>query len=58
MFNDLSDGRPNGNCNITVGISDTLTFRANEQGGPRGQIVCDRTKQLAVAIIATLKAGA
>ncbi|GAB3449724.1 DUF3558 domain-containing protein [Actinophytocola sediminis] len=58
VFNDLSDGRENGNCNITVGISDTLTFRAREGGGPHGQIVCDRTKQLASAILDTLKAGA
>jgi hypothetical protein len=58
VFNDLSDGRSNGNCNITVGISDTLTFRAREGGGPAGQVVCDRTKQVAAAIIATLKASA
>lgn len=58
VFNDPTDERPNGNCNITVGISDTLTFRAREGGGPAGQAVCDRTKQLAAAIIATLKASA
>jgi Protein of unknown function (DUF3558) len=58
VFDDLTDGRARGDCNITVGISDTLTFRAREGGGPEGQIICDRTKQLASAILATLKAGA
>lgn len=58
VFRDLSDGRPHGDCTITVGISDTLTFLASETGGPEGQIVCDRTKEVATAILATLKAGA
>jgi hypothetical protein len=58
VFNDLSDGRPDGQCNITVGISDTLAFRAREEGGLVGQAVCDRAKQVAAAVIATLKAGA
>jgi hypothetical protein len=58
VFNDLSDYRPRGDCNITVGISDTLTFRAREGAGPKGQAVCDRTKQVAAAVIATLKASA
>ena len=57
VFNDPSDGRPHGDCNITVGISDTLAFRAREEGGLVGQAVCDRAKQVAAAVIATLKAG-
>jgi hypothetical protein len=57
VFNDLSDGRPHGDCNITVGISDTLAFRAREDGDLVGQAVCDRAKQVAAAVIATLKAG-
>ena len=57
VFNDLSDGRPDGQCNVTVGISDTLAFRAREEGGLVGQAACDRAKQVAAAVIATLKAG-
>jgi Protein of unknown function (DUF3558) len=55
VFNDLSDGRPSGACNITVGISDTLTFRASEQG-TRGAKSCDGAKAVASAVIQTLKA--
>jgi hypothetical protein len=58
VFNDLDDGRPSGICNITIGISDTLTFRATEQGGRKGQASCDRAKQVAASVITTLKAGA
>jgi hypothetical protein len=57
VFNDPSDGRPHGDCNITVGISEMLAFRAREEGGLVGQAVCDRAKQVAAAVIATLKAG-
>jgi hypothetical protein len=55
VFNDIVDGRDRGACNITVGISDPLTFRASEQGGRRGQASCDRAKQVAAAVIVTLK---
>lgn len=58
VFDDFTDGRSRGDCNITVGISDTLTFRVREGAGPKGQIICDRTKQLASAVLTTLKAGA
>jgi len=59
VFNELfSDGPSNGNCTITVGVSDSLTFIATEVGGPPGEIVCERTKEFASAILATLKAGA
>jgi hypothetical protein len=55
VFADGTDGRPAGRCNITVGISDTLAFSASEQGGRKGQDSCDRAKQVAAAVIATLK---
>lgn len=59
VFNELSsDGPAGGDCTITVGVSDTVTFRASEVGGPHGDVVCERTKEFASAILATLKAGA
>jgi hypothetical protein len=58
VFADGVDGRPSGTCSIGVGISDTLMFRASEHGGRKGQGSCDRAKQMAAAVIATLKAGA
>lgn len=58
VINDMKDRRMQGTCNITVGISDTLTFRTAEIGGPRGQDTCARTKRFAAAILTTLKAGA
>jgi Protein of unknown function (DUF3558) len=58
VINDMADVRLQGTCNITVGISDTLTFRTAEIGGPRGQDTCVRTKRFAAAILTTLKAGA
>ncbi|HEV8557751.1 MAG TPA: DUF3558 domain-containing protein [Actinophytocola sp.] len=57
VFEDGVDSRPSGACNITVGISDTLTFGAGEVGGRKGQASCDRAKQVAGAVIVTLKAG-
>ena len=58
VFNELSvQSPPEGDCTITVGVSDTLTFRASELGGPKGGVVCDRTKEFASARLATLKAG-
>ncbi|WP_154814400.1 DUF3558 domain-containing protein [Actinophytocola xinjiangensis] len=59
VFNETSaEAPPEGDCTVTVGVSDTLTFRASENGGPKGGVVCERTKEFASAILATLKAGA
>jgi hypothetical protein len=55
VFASLHDGRAQGACDIAVGISDTLIFRASEQGGRKGQGACDRAKQVAAAVIVTLK---
>lgn len=57
VFHDIDDGRESGVCNISVGISDTLMFGASEQGGRKGQASCDRVKQVASAVIATLRVG-
>jgi hypothetical protein len=55
VFNGAPDSRAQGVCGITVGITDTLTFLLSEQGGRKGQGSCDRAKQVAAAVIATLK---
>lgn len=56
VFNDLIDARKNGACNITVGISDTLAFRAAVTfPSQAGATSCDSVKQLAAAVIQTLK---
>jgi hypothetical protein len=56
VFNGLTDTRKNGSCNITVGISDTLAFRAAVTfPSSAGATSCDSAKQLAGAVIQTLK---
>jgi hypothetical protein len=55
VFADGNDGRPVGACGIAVGISDTLAFSVSEQGNRKGQASCDRAKQVATAVLATLK---
>ncbi len=56
VFNDLIDARKNGSCNVTVGISDTLAFRAAVTFPTQvGAASCDSAKQLASAVIQTLK---
>jgi hypothetical protein len=57
VFVDGPDQRDSGTCNITVGISDQLAFRASEQGRLDAQGSCDRAKQVAAAALATLRAG-
>jgi hypothetical protein len=58
VFNDIQDGRGDGSCNITVGISDTSEFRVGVQDTKLGQQSCDRAKQAAAAVIETVKKGA
>lgn len=57
VYADSPDLRSSGICTIVVGISDTLVYRATEQGGSKGQAACDRVLQVAKAALATLKAG-
>jgi hypothetical protein len=57
VFADGSDGRESGRCSLAVGISETQLFRATEQGRLDAQGSCDRAKQVALAALATLKAG-
>jgi hypothetical protein len=55
VFADTVDSRAQGVCDIIVGISDNLAYHALEEGGRKGQGSCDRAKQVAAAVIATLK---
>jgi hypothetical protein len=55
VFNDLDDYRSSGTCNITVGISDALAFRAAIQDANLGTKSCDKAKQVASAVIRTVK---
>lgn len=57
VFNDVVDGRDGGRCNLTVGISDDLTFRTSPTSTPLGRQTCDEAVKVAQAVIATLKAG-
>lgn len=58
VFTDGTDGRPSGRCGIVVGVSDTLTFYAVENGGQlEGDAACSRAKQVAAATLATVKAA-
>jgi hypothetical protein len=57
VFVDAIDSRPRGNCGLVVGISDTLTIDVLEQGRLDAAGACARAKQVAAAVIATMKAG-
>ena len=56
VFNGLTEDRPAGSCNITIGISNSLSFRvgltADKDTGTKS---CDLVKQVASAVILTLK---
>ncbi|WP_291412908.1 DUF3558 family protein [Actinophytocola sp.] len=51
------DLRASGDCLIVVGISDSLTFNATEQGRLDAQGSCDRALAVATAALATLTGG-
>jgi hypothetical protein len=57
VFNDPSDFRGSGSCNITVGISNTLAFQLSADDGKLGTKSCDRAKQVASMVIQTIKSG-
>lgn len=57
VFADRTDRRSDGECNIVVGITDTLTFRAWESGSLSSHEACDRAKQVAAAALATMREG-
>lgn len=51
------DLRSSGHCLIVVGISDSLTFNASEQGRLDARGACERALAVAKAALATLKGG-
>jgi hypothetical protein len=57
VFNDPGDFRASGSCNITVGISDTLTFISSVDQAYAGMKSCDRAKRNASLIIKNIAAG-
>jgi hypothetical protein len=57
VFTDLTDGRPSGRCGVVVAVSDTMTFYASVNAGPVGDAACDKAKQVAAAILDTVRAG-
>jgi hypothetical protein len=56
VFNDSGDFRGQGDCQITVGITDTLAFSASESGRLKERS-CDRAKQVAAMVIQTIRSG-
>lgn len=56
VFNDVTDARDTGRCNLTVGVNDNLAFRTQLTTN-RGQKSCDGAAQLAEMVVATIKAG-
>jgi hypothetical protein len=57
VFTEGSDGRATGHCGLIVGISDTLTFDVLESGRLDAEGACARAKQVAAAVVTTMKAG-
>jgi hypothetical protein len=58
IFADENDYRSHGTCGLTLGISNTLAIDITEIGPLRDeQKSCDRAKQVAAAVVGTLKAG-
>jgi hypothetical protein len=58
VFHSGVDLRVNGSCNISVGISNTLSFRTSEDGGRTASDACARAKKVAEAVVTTLKGAA
>ncbi|CAM4001017.1 DUF3558 domain-containing protein [Kibdelosporangium persicum] len=56
VYENSTDNRKTGECDLAIGISDTLTFRTRVQSRD-GEKSCDQTKQAASLILQTLKTG-
>ena len=57
VFKDVADYRGQGTCALSVGVTDSLTFLTSELGSLKGSASCDRAKQVATAVVQTLKGG-
>ncbi|MPZ84081.1 MAG: DUF3558 domain-containing protein [Actinophytocola sp.] len=55
VFNDSIDNRDGGDCTISVGVSDTLTFDASETGVLDADGACARAEQVAKAAVVTMR---
>jgi hypothetical protein len=55
VFSDRQDRRPRGACNLVVGIEDDLVFSVGNQGYEGAQDSCDAARQVAGAVVKTLK---
>ncbi|OLF06335.1 hypothetical protein BLA60_32385 [Actinophytocola xinjiangensis] len=58
VFHSYADQRADGICNISVGISNTLFFRTSEYGDTDATRSCARAKNVAEAVVTTLRKGA
>jgi hypothetical protein len=56
VFMSVTDSRKSGNCGISVGISDTVTFNSRVQSR-LGEKSCDQAKQAASLVLGRLRAG-
>lgn len=56
VFHGVTDARAQGSCNLAVGVSESLTFLV-DIGGRLKEQSCDFAKQVAAAVVDTLKAG-
>ena len=56
VFAFTTDARPRGSCNLFVGISEPLAFAVGTDGRLKEQS-CDLAKQVAAAVVETLKRG-
>jgi hypothetical protein len=56
-FADTGDHRPEGDCGLYVGITDTLTMSASAHEYRGAQDSCDTARQIAAAMIQSLKGG-
>lgn len=55
VFNDSIDNRDGGDCAITVGVSDALTFTASETGMLDADGACARAEKVATAAVVTMR---
>ena len=55
VFRALSDRRDRGTCSISVGVTDNLYFFVREVAGQTAERACSRAKQVAAAVVTTMK---
>jgi hypothetical protein len=61
VFNSQIDDRKTGDCNLAVGVTDTLTFNialVADKSVPQHSDPCGMTRQIADMVLTTLRGGA